>query len=664
MFVLKRKNLGVEKRDLPDRVFSRLVVKAIDEDERVVEGVASTGSTDRDGDIVEPDGAQFKLPLPLLWQHDHRQPIGEVFEAKVVNGGIAIKARLVKMDDGPSQLRARLDEAWASIKTGLVRGLSIGFRAIEYSFLEEGVRFIKWAWVELSAVTVPANEEATITAIKSYAAALGNKRKSVKRKGTKISAGVSALFNKGGVMAISINEQIENFEKEKQQKADRMVEIMEKSAEEGRTLDAEETEEYDTLEGEIDDIEAHLKRLKAIQEKIVKTAAPVLDESGMQQREVGRIRTPLTVVPKLGKGIEFARYVMCLGAAKGDLNTAVKIAENRFADNIRVVNTLKSAVSAGTTTDPTWALPLVEYNQFAGDFVEYVRPRTIVGRFGVDGIPDLRRVPFNVHIRGQTSGGQGYWVGQSKPKPVTSWDYNDVYLSYAKVANIAVLSEELMRFSNPAAEGLVRDELANALIERMDIDFVDPDKAAEANVSPASISNGVVAIASSGVDAAAIREDVASALSTFIDASISATGAVWIMSATVALRLSLMRNALGQKEFPDITMSGGIFEGLPVITSEHVPTPTAGSYVLLVSCPNVWLSDDGNVVVEASREASLQMLDNPTNDSDTPTPTTLVSMFQTNSVAIKAERWINWKKRRDAAVAVISGVNWGETSSS
>ena len=60
-----------------------------------------------------------------------------------------------------------------------------------------------------------------------------------------------------------------------------------------------------------------------------------------------------------------------------------------------------------------------------------------------------------------------------------------------------------------------------------------------------------------------------------------------------------------------------------------------------------------------SREASLEMESDPTGDSVSPTGTELVSMFQTNSVAIRAERWINWKRRRTAAVAVISGVNYG-----
>ena len=47
---------------------------------------------------------------------------------------------------------------------------------------------------------------------------------------------------------------------------------------------------------------------------------------------------------------------------------------------------------------------------------------------------------------------------------------------------------------------------------------------------------------------------------------------------------------------------------------------------------------EAGVNVDVSREASLQMLDNPTNDSVTPTATTMVSMWQTNSVAFRAER--------------------------
>jgi hypothetical protein len=108
-------------------------------------------------------------------------------------------------------------------------------------------------------------------------------------------------------------------------------------------------------------------------------------------------------------------------------------------------------------------------------------------------------------------------------------------------------------------------------------------------------------------------------------------------------------------------MTGGTFAGLPVIVSDHVPTATAGSLLVLANASDIYLADDGQVTVDASREASLQMLDNPTNNSATGTATTHVSMFQTNSVAIRAERYVNWVRRRAAAVAYLTAVNYDGT---
>jgi hypothetical protein len=77
-----------------DRAYSLLTLKAVDEDRRIITGVATTPTPDRTDDIVEPDGAEFKLPLPLVWQHDSRQPIGHVTRAKVTSDGIEIQARI------------------------------------------------------------------------------------------------------------------------------------------------------------------------------------------------------------------------------------------------------------------------------------------------------------------------------------------------------------------------------------------------------------------------------------------------------------------------------------------------------------------------------------------------------------------------------------------
>jgi len=284
---------------------------------------------------------------------------------------------------------------------------------------------------------------------------------------------------------------------------------------------------------------------------------------------------------------------------------------------------------------------------------------TIIGKFGVGNVPSLRTVPFRVPLIGQTGGGSGYWVGEGKPKPLTSFSFDRSTLEPLKVANIAVVTMELLRDSSPSADLILRDSLARALQERLDTDFIDPNKSASAGVSPASILNGISPITSTGNAAADIREDIRLLFAAFIAANNAPTSGVWIMAATTALALSLMQNPLGQSEFPGISMNGGTLFGLPVIVSEYVTAVTAGSNVALVNASDIYLGDDGGVQVDVSREASLQMLDNPTNNVTTPTPTNMVSLWQTNSVGFRAERTINWARRRASAVAWLDGVNWG-----
>jgi HK97 family phage major capsid protein len=660
------------------RAYATLEIKSIDEDQRIIVGVASHAETDRQGDLLEPDGALFKLPLPFLWQHNQLAPIGEVFAARVVNDGIEIQARVFDLPDAPPGLRARLDEAWVSIKSRLVRGLSVGWKPIKAKRIVEtgGLHALQWLWLELSAVTIPANESATILMVKSHDGrytAPGDRSPVVvvKTKSLPGASGSSSTIERGQNMKTT-SEQISAFEATRLSKAARMNEIMTASADTGSTLDEAQSEEYAGLETEVKSLDVHLTRLRSLEEIQKKAAVPVAGRTpveGAASRTTEGARV-ISIRPTLEKGIEFARYAMCLAAAKGFTPQALAIAESRYPDMERIHFALKAAVAAGTTTDPNWAGALVQYQQFSGDFVEFLRPRTIIGQFGQNGIPALQQVPFNIMVKGQTSGGNGYWVGQGKPKPLSRFDFDTATLRWAKVANIAVITEELARFSSPTAETLVRKSLADAIIERMDIDFIDPAKALVADVSPASITNGVTPVVSSGSDADAVREDVKQLMTRFIAANITPASGVFVMSATTALALSLMRNALGQKEFPDISMTGGKFEGLPVIVSEYVNL--AGSpgnqIVVLVNANDIYIADDGQVVIDVSREASLEMSDAPTNSVGEGSPlaphaTSLVSLWQTNSIGIRAERFVNWQRRREAAVQYLTGVNWGATGS-
>jgi HK97 family phage prohead protease/HK97 family phage major capsid protein len=645
------------------RAYALLELKAVDDEQRIIEGIATTPVPDRSGDVVVPEGAQFTLPLPLLWQHRSDQPIGQVLEAKVTKSGIAIRAQIAK------NLLPRIDEAWALIKSGLVAGLSIGFKPLESARIGDtfAEKFLSWEWLELSAVTIPANADASIRTIKEcdaeHLAASGTGDRPVVSR----SAGVTAVVRKDKKPMKTIQEQIKDFEATRAAKVAEREGIQTKAAGEGRTKDESERQAFDTLTTEIKSIDAELKDLRALEDEN-KSAAVAIEAKNLDDASRARAghRPAISVRINREKGAGLARVVIANTAAflqQGRVS-ASDVAKSFFPDDVEVHRAVKGAVGAGTSLDANFAADLVYYQNLANEFIEFLRPMTILGKFGTGNIPSLRKVPFNVRMVGQTSGGTGYWVGQAKPKPLTKFNFAQTTLTWAKVAAIAVIAQELAKFATPGAEGLVRDALAGALAERTDTDLVDPAVAAVANVSPASLTHGVAALSTAGVDADDVRADISALIRQFVLANISPASVVLIMPNTLALAAGLMRNALGQREFPDINVNGGVIEGLPVIASQYAANSGQyGNLVVAVNAPEVFLSDDGQVTVDASTQASLEMSDAPTQNGQAGTGADLVSLWQNNLIGLRAERFINWAKRRPEAVAFMDDVNWGSVGS-
>lgn len=664
-----------------NRAYSMLEVKQVDDAKRVITGMATTPSVDRMGDIVDPMGATFADDLPLLHQHNSDEPVGRVKFGKPTKKGIPFTASFPlasEMEPGP--LMDRVNTAWQEVKLGLVRAVSIGFRAIEWAFMDDGgIRFMEIEIMELSVVTIPANADATINSVKSIdggvLAALGMTptdkdrpiRPSVlgKKHATHNAKPVRLVQEKE--MKKTIAEQITAFKTLRDQKSARMDEIMDEAAEKGETLDAAQKEEFDTLEGELKEVDEHIKRLEARQAKGAETAKDVNGNDVDPAKAALEARQPGPIIkvrnPQLAKGIGFARYVGAMAAAQGNRLEAAEFAK-RWKDStpeveasLRMpVDVIRTAVAAGTTTDSTWAGPLVQYQNLATEFIEYLRPLTIIGR-----ITGFRNVPFKVKVPRQTAAASVNWVGEAKVKPLTSLAFDSITLDITKIAGIIPLSEELVRFSTPSAELLVRDDLAAAITQFMDNEFIDPTNVAT-DVSPASVTYGAPAITATGTTAAALRADVKTMLASLLTSNLQITNGTWVMTQRQALAIALMQTSIGTPEFPGITMQGGTFLGFPVVTSENLPSTTgspADGYPIIFILPGeILLADDGGVSIDLSREASLQM--DTTPDSPFTSSTTLVSLWQHNMVAIKAERYINWKPRRSAVAAVINGANYAE----
>jgi HK97 family phage major capsid protein/HK97 family phage prohead protease len=671
-----------------ERSYSLLNVKSVDDGERVFEGIATNGTTDRAGDIVEPLGVTYKNPLVLLHQHDHRLPVGRVTFGTPTKNGVTFRATIPKIAD-PGPLKDRVDTAWGEVKAGLIQAVSIGFRVLDdgYEMIKGGgIRFLKTEVMELSLVSVPAQAGAVITAVKSFGsdtdftpspeliqtiksydkqlpAALGTPQLRVVKMQNP--SGASEIHKPKlkplEAKLMNIAEQLKGFKETRDAKFSEMKALAEKAGD-GSTPEMEEDAALDQFQSEIESLDKHIARLEKMAELNVKTATPVEDQSKMQRRVTSVVKTS----EKLEPGIAFARYALCLTASKGNHSVAVKLAERHYPQTESIVKTLrmqsegldlasalrqKATVAAGTTTDSTWAGPLAEPAAFMGDFIDFLRPRTLIGQ------AQFEPIPFNVRIGGATSGGTAGWVGQGKAKPVTKFDFNDTTSQFTKVAAIAVITQELARFNDMAAETRIRNLLAGCVIARVDADLFDPDLAAVSAVNPGGLLNGVSPVTGpASLDPDLVRAALLRLWAPWNSTHLG-TRPAYYTTPGVARALAFARESLGTPAFPGVTPNGGTLDGIPLRVSQYLAHNggSGGAPFILVDEAEIYLADDGSVTLDARDDVAVEMDSAPSSNSGTPTGASLVSMWQTNSIAFRAERFIWWAARRSGAVQWIDG---------
>ncbi|MGE4338900.1 MAG: phage major capsid protein [Pigmentiphaga sp.] len=454
----------------------------------------------------------------------------------------------------------------------------------------------------------------------------------------------------------TIQDQIKDLRNTRAHKAEQMEEVAKKAIDEGRSMDSTEAEEFDTLEGEIKAIDADLERFEKLEKLNVQRAAPV--QQRVVEKEVTS-RGPTIIVNKEAdekfKGQNFTRIVIAKALARLDDVSPIAIAQQRWSkSNPLLVEVVKAAVAGGGSGSGEWGAELVQADsRFTGDFIEYLYSRTVYDQIA------FREVPANVTIKGQDGAATAYWTGENQPIKVSKADFSTVSLTPLKVAALAVVSNELLRDSSPAAEQLVRDALVEASSQRID-STVFSATAASSGVSPAGLLNGLSPISATGLDADSVRDGIRDLYSPFLSAK-NASGLTLVMNPARAKAISLMRNALGQREFPELNAMGGSLEGDPVVTGDNVNE----AHVILLKASDIYKIGDGGVQVSISRDATLEQADDPTGETTggTAMSKNMTSMFQTESTAIKVVRSINFAKRRTSAVAYVGDASWGDSAS-
>jgi hypothetical protein len=260
-----------------------------------------------------------------------------------------------------------------------------------------------------------------------------------------------------------------------------------------------------------------------------------------------------------------------------------------------------------------------------------IRERSIIGR-----LPGMRRVPPNVHLVQQTGSATASWAKETFPKAVSKLTYATVpTLKVLKLQATVVATRELLMLSTPAAEALFRDDLLSVVTAAQDSAFIDPANSGTTDTKPASITNGVTAIATTGTadgDVAALFAAFAGDFETAFLIANGKTGA-----------------ALTSTNRPNAGARGGEVQGVPLICSRNCPD----DILVLVDAAGLAYFEEG-AGMDRSEHSTIELDSAPVGTA----AAVPVSLWQANLVALRVELFTNWARIRTGCVSYVSGITW------
>lgn len=357
----------------------------------------------------------------------------------------------------------------------------------------------------------------------------------------------------------------------------------------------------------------------------------------------------MSSVSILPKGANLTRYAIAQ-ALSPDLMGAQALAAFKWGEGSAPAQMLKAAVSAGSEIpNDSWGSELRAYNAAASEFVELVRQASIVGR-----LAGLRRIPLSTRTFAQNGGASASWRKAGRAAPASAMSFAQQTLAPLGVTALSVITNELLKFGDSSSERVITADLVRAVTEQMDAAFIDILNAGEVDVSPAAITYGSPQIESTGYP----TDDLAALIAEFEG---DLASAYLVTDPLTATRLAMVKSTISDCTgcmFPDAGPRGGSVLGIPLLTSRSSPrsgSPATGQIALVD--PTGIVVGDGTATVRVTRQASIELLDNPVGDGIA--ATTLVSLWQINAVGIAAQLTTNWHRARPGSVAVLTGCDYG-----
>lgn len=432
---------------------------------------------------------------------------------------------------------------------------------------------------------------------------------------------------------------------------------------------ADDQKEYDRLKAEVVRLDGEITRAKEAQELSAKSAQPVAG----QEKVPAAAETDKYVKEK---SLLLGGVVKMLGVGGGNLYGARQAASDIYGENHPVTKSLTTSVGAsgGFFVPPdvmTEIIPLLR----AQAVVRAAGPRIIPMPRGTMTLPGAASAASGGY------GAEGGRIAASQPGA------RQIVASFKKLTAFVPVSNDMMRYADPAIDAFVRDDLIAVLALIEDLNFIMSDGTLDTprgylsfanahvaanlgtlgvwsstansvfavnGVDPANATGGNFITSTANYTLATVSAELGGAVNRLDQANVPDNKRFWFMNPRSFNYLYNVQNSLGVYVFRD-ELNKGTLLSYPVKKTTQIRTnfwDTTGtnkdlSFVFLVEMTEDLILDSMALELAVSREASYVAADGSTR-----------SAFQNDETLIRAIAEHDHQMKHQTSVAVIQGARW------
>jgi len=430
-------------------------------------------------------------------------------------------------------------------------------------------------------------------------------------------------------------------------------------------LTAEQAEEFDNLEAQIEANNERIEQLEAdfhrrerfntrneqfqsgaaVNRVPAEAATPHIQQQAPGDRGTQVTDTNDTPVnnrvvvheQQLPPGTNFVRMCRVIGATHGNREEAIRLA-NSFG-----YNDIALAMGTAPVGDGGFAIP----TNYVPDLIELLRPRAVLRSLGVR-TPPL--VNGNMTLPRLTGGSTANYTGENVNIPPSQLSGDQLQFQAKKLTVLVPLSNELLRWSDPSAESMIREDIVQAVATKEDIQFI---RGTGSQTAPTSIDEVMAAgnkiVANPTVNLQNVDLDLNKCILALLNADVMLSNPAWIFAPRTWAFLESLRDGNGNRAYPELR--DGMLKGYPIRQTSQVPTNlgvgTDESEIYFANSGDLVIAQDNRFEVSASNTAAYHDGAN------------VVAAFSLDQTVLRLITHHDFNIRHPESAAKLEQVTWG-----